>query len=351
MLRHALFAAGAVALLGAATTAPILAPGVTFTIRSSTEGNPAEQVSKVRFLNGVIRFDVEDAKDAKKAKANNGVGYVLVDSKARSVAMVMPEMQKYMEVKFDSTAGMVMQAMAMNSYVTDIDVSSGALGAGGVVNGVATRRYRITMSYKTADNGRNDLQNLCSVKSVEEFWVSDQLKDFPDPTEAMARAFGGMGQKTQMPSMGGVGGAGELMRKRAAAQQKLFNGIPVRSKWTNEESCPGKEAKSSNGQTDITDIQKADLDPADFKVPAGFTKLDMQSLEGMKSSFKDALRGGGVKKGADATQAGATEKDTSSIVDAAKDGAKEAAKEAGKEAAKAKINDAGKKLFGKFKKP
>lgn len=350
MLRHALFAAGAVALLGAASTAPFLAPGVTFTIRSSSEGNAAEQVTKVRFLNGVIRFDVEDAKDAKKAKANNGVGYVLIDSKARSMAMVMPESQKYMEMKFDSTAGMVMQAMAMSTYVTDIDVSSGALGAGGVVNGVATRRYRITMNYKAATGSSKDLNDLCTVKSVEEFWVSDQLKDFPDPSEAMARAFGGMGQKTQMPNMGGMGGAAELMRKRAAAQQKLFNGIPVRSKWSNEETCPGREAKSSNGQTDITDIQKVDLDPADFKVPAGFTKFDMQSLEGMKASFKDALRGGGAKKG-EATQAGAAEKDTTSIMDAAKDGAKEAAKEAGKEAAKAKINEAGKKLFGKFKKP
>ena len=350
MLRHALFATGAVALLGAASAAPILAPGITFTIRSSTEGNPAEQVTKVRFLDGMIRFDVEAAKDAKKAKADNGVGYVLVDSKARSMKMVMPEMQKYMEMKFDSTAGMVMQAMAMSTYVTDIDVSSGAMGAGGVVNGVSTRRYRITMSYKTSNSSRDDLQNLCSVKSVEEFWVSDQLKDFPDPTEAMARAFGGMGQKTQMPTMGGVGGAAELMRKRAAAQQKLFNGIPVRTKWTNDESCPGKEAKSSSGQTDITDIQKADLDPADFKVPAGFTKFDMQSVEGLKSSFKDALRGGGAKKG-EATQAGAAEKDTTSIMDAAKDGAKDAAKEAGKEAAKAKLNEAGKKLFGRFKKP
>lgn len=346
MIRHALLAAGACAVLGAAAAAPAFAPGVTFTMRSSTSGSPTDQVTKVRFLDGVIRFDMEASKDARRADPAAGGSFVIVNSKAKSMAVVMPEQKRYMEIKFDSTAGMIMQAAAMNSYVTDVDVSGAALGSGGMTNGVPTRRFRISMSYKTANSGRTDLKDLCTVKSVEEFWVADILKDFPDPTEAFARGMGGMGQKVQMPQMGGVGGAAELMRRRAETQRKLFSGIPVRTKWSSSESCGDKTTESS-GQNDITDIQKVDLDPADFRVPEGYTKFDMQSLEGMKAGFKDALRGGAKGK-ASATQAGEAEKDTTSLKDAAKEGAKEAVKEAGKEAAKDAIKS---KIFGRFKKP
>ena len=358
MFRYALAAAGACLVLGAAAV-PSIAPGITFTMRSSSEGSSAQQVTKVRFLDGVIRFDMEQAKDAKQGSPQAGVGFVLVNAKARSMAMVMPEMKRYMEIKFDSTAGMVFQAMAMNSYVTDISVSGDALGSGGIVNGVPTKRYRITMSYKTADNSSADRASMRSVKSVEEFWVTEQLKDFPDPTEAFARALGGVGQKTQMPTFAGVGGAADLMRQRAQTQQRLFNGLPVRTKWTQTEEFQG-ETKTSSGQNDITDIQKVDLDPADFRIPEGYAKFDMQSLEGMKAGFRDALR---ANRGASsAAQAGA-KKDTTSLLDDAKGAVKDAAKETAdevKQETKESVKDAAKdaakdaikgKIFGRLKKP
>lgn len=347
MLRHVLLAAGAVALLGAAAVPVRMAPGVAFTMRSSTEGSSAEQVTKVRVLDGVIRFDMEPASDARKAKANDGVGFVLVDTKAKAMRMVMPEMQRYMEIRFDSTAGVVLQAAAMNSYVTDIAVAGDALGSGGTVNGVATRHYRMKTSFKSANGGRDDLQNLCANTMVEEFWVADALKDFPDPSEAFARAMGGVGQKTAMPKMGeGLGGAGELMRKRSATQTKLFKGMPVRTKWSTTERCPNRPDVRSAGQNDITDVRRADLDPADFRVPEGYQKFDMQSVEGLKAGFRDALRGGAKGKAE-----GAAERDTTSMTDAAKEGLKEAGKDAAKDAAKQKAGDAAKKLLGRFRKP
>ncbi|HYD52668.1 MAG TPA: hypothetical protein VEA99_08575 [Gemmatimonadaceae bacterium] len=347
MIRHLMLAAGACALLGAAASTPLPAPapGLGFTIRTTVEPGGGASVTKVRWLDGVARFDMEDA------KGKDAGSYTIVNTKERWAAMVMTGAKQYVHIKFDSTAGIVMQAAAMNSYVTDIEVTPAAMGAGGTVNGQSTRRYRITTTFKTADDSREKTK-MRSVRLVEEFWVADQLKDVPDPRELFARAFGGKtnagGQ--QMPQMqaGGLGAGGELMRKRSEAQLKLFKGMPVRTRWTSTEEFEGKTEETS-GQTDITDIVRADMSPADFQVPEGYTKLDMQSLEGMKASFKDALRGGGknaaTAKGKDAT---AAEKDTTSIIDAAKDGAKDAAKEAGKEAAKEAIKS---KIFGRFKKP
>jgi hypothetical protein len=344
MIRHSFLAAGACVLLGAASSVPLFAPGVSFTVRTiSSASGDVPSITKVKILDGAVRFDMEE-------KNKGGAGFMLVNTKTRSAAMIMPGSKQYIEIKFDSTAGFIMQAAAMNSYVTDIEVSPAAMGAGGVVNGHPTRRYRITTSFKTADNS-TDKTSMRSVKLVEEFWVTDQLKDIPDPRELFARAFGGKGNTggQQMPQMsaGGLGAGGELFAKRSEAQQKLFKGLPVRTKWTSTEEFEGK-TEESTGQTDIVELQKVDLDPADFRVPDGYTKLDMQSIEGMKASFKDALRGGGKAKTGDATQAGEMAKDTTSIKDAAKEGAKEAVKEAGKEAAKDAIK---KSIFGRLKKP
>jgi hypothetical protein len=352
MIRHALLAAGAVAVLGAAAEAPApvrtLAPGLSFTIRTTAEPGGAVSVTKVKWLDGMARFDMEDG------SGKDAGSYMLVNTKERSAAMVMTGSKQYVQIKFDSTAGVMMQAMAMNSYVTDIEVSPAAMGSGGVVNGQSTRRYRITTTFKTADNSR-ETTKLRSVKMVEEFWVADQLKDVPDPRELFARAFGGKvntgGEKLPQMQAGGLGAGGELMRKRSEAQQKLFKGMPVRTKWSSTEEFEGRTQETS-GQSDITDIQRSEMSAADFAVPAGYTKLDMQSLEGMKAGLKDALRSGG-KSNASAAKDGAKDaaKDTTSLIDAAKDGAKEAAKEAGKEAAKDKINEGAKKLLGRFKKP
>ena len=217
MIRHALLAVGTCVVLGAAAHAPTptLASGLSFTIRTTTEPGGGVSVTKVKWLDGKARFDMEDA------KGKDAGSYMLVDTKQRSAAMVMTGSKQYVQIKFDSTAGVMMQAMAMNSYVTDIEVSPAALGAGGVVNGQSTRRYRITTTFKTGDNSGGTTK-LRDVKLVEEFWVADQLKDVPDPRELFARAFGGKvntgGQ--QMPQMqaGPLGAGGELMRKRSEAQ-------------------------------------------------------------------------------------------------------------------------------------
>jgi len=349
MIRHALLAVGASVVLGAAAHAPAPAPtlasGLSFTIRTTTEPGGGVSVTKVKWLDGKARFDMEDA------KGKDAGSYMLVDTKERMAAMVMTGSKQYLQIKFDSTAGVMMQAMAMHSYVTDIEVSPAALGAGGVVNGQSTRRYRITTTFKTGDNSSGGKTKLRDVKLVEEFWVADQLKDVPDPRELFARAFGGKvntgGQQLPQMQAGPLGAGGELMRKRSEAQLKLFKGMPVRTKWTSTEEFEGKTTESG-GQSDITDIQRVDMSPADFAVPAGYTKLDLESIEGMKASFKDALRGGGKSNAASAAATERAEKDTTSIKDAAKEGAKEAAKEAGKEAAKDALKRG---VFGRLKKP
>ncbi|MBA3670632.1 MAG: hypothetical protein H0W68_01240 [Gemmatimonadaceae bacterium] len=106
------------------------------------------------------------------------------------------------------------------------------------------------------------------VRAVEEYWVTGELEDIPDPMEALARAFGGEGG---MPMIGGS--AGDLIRRRGEAQRKLFTGFPVKTVSTTTFTERDGSTKAETATTEIIDLKRLDLDPAAFQVPAGYAKL------------------------------------------------------------------------------
>ena len=346
MLRRVLLAVGVVTALGAAPSP--FAPGLSFTIRSSTtkEGvtSPTGSGTRVQVFNGVLRFDGEEGAQGKS--------YVLVNPRAKSLSMVIPEAQQYMEISFaDSTTqalGTMASLMAATTLVSDIQVSGSPLGSGGVVNGYATSRYRITTSFAEVKGGE---QGQRKVRLVEEFWVTNELKDVPDPMEAMTRAFGGA---NGMPQVGGT--MSDLMRKRGEAQRKLFTGLPLKSVVTSTSTEADGSIVEETSVTEIVDLKRTDVDAAAFRVPAGYTKMDMSSLAGLGAM----LQSKGRKPGAAGTANGSVADD---LVNAAKGEVKSAAdetkqetKDAAKDAAKGQVDAAKDKakcalggLFGRKK--
>lgn len=322
MFRRALLAAVALVALGAAPTP--FAPGVSFTIKSSTTRDgattPNGDGTRVQALNGVLRFE----SDEKQASGGKG-GYVLVNPSARTMSMVMPEQKQYIEMNFsDSTGqavGTTLSLLAATTVVSDIEVSGTALGSGGSVNGYSTNRYRIVTSY-TEVTGNNEGQR--KVRMEEEFWVTNDLKDIPDPMESFTRAFGG---KNGMPQMGGT--MNDLMRKRGDAQRKLFTGLPIRSVVKSAFVERDGTKREETSTTDIVDLKKVDLDASAFRVPEGYALLDMKALTNVGEQMRNALKGIGGNQAKQEAKAGARD----ATGDAAKDAAKSAA-DAAKEKAK-----------------
>jgi hypothetical protein len=311
--RRAILAVTAIAALGAARTP--FAPGISFTIRSSTTRDGATSAAgsgtRVQALGGALRFEGDDGRQSAGGKGS----YVIVNPAAKSLAMVMPASRQYIEINFaDSTTqalGSMASLMASTTLVSDIQVSGSALGSGGVVNGYPTNRYRITTSYAEVASGSDGQRK---VRLVEEFWVTSQLKDIPDPMEAFTRAFGG---QNGMPQMGGT--MSELMRKRGDAQRKLFTGLPLKSVVTSTLTERDGSTTEETTVTEILDLQRVDLDASAFTVPAGYTKLDMKSFMNVGNQLRNALRGAGSKPGARAA-------DSTSFADDVKGAAKEKAK-------------------------
>ena len=351
--------AGCTLVALAAAPVPSAAPGITFSIRStnSANANPSNaSTMRVQSLNGVLRFE-NDASSSGPGKEPGG--YTLVNPNARSLTMVMPQSHQYIQIKFDSTAGLLIQAMSATAAVSDIKVSGSSLGSGGTVNGYSTNHYRITMSY-------TQLQGSSSsggghVESTEDFWVTDALKDVPDPMEAFTRAFGG---KNGMPTMGGS--LNDLMRKRGDAERKLFSGLPIKTMTKTVAVNTSGAREEDNSTMEILDLKKVNLEPSAFQIPAGYAQVDFKSMLNVGDQLRSALRGaGGAGNKSGANGAAKSGTANTSIVDdaaaAAKaqaqaeaDSAKAAADQAAKDAAKSGVEGAKEKakcaLGGLFRK-
>ena len=347
MLRRSLLLVSAVATLGAAPAA--FAPGLSFTIRSSVARDgvvePAGDGTAVQVLNGLLRLEGEK-KDGEQPS------YVIFDPRGKRLSMVMPESEQYMEFSFaDSTAQAIStmaSMMASTTVVSDIQVSGSALGAGGMVNGYNTRHYRITTSFAEVAGGTEGQRK---VKLVEDFWVTSDLKDVPDPMEAMTRAFGGA---SGMPQLGGT--MSDLMRKRGEAQRKLFTGLPLRSVVKSTSTERDGSVVEETTTTEIVDLKRVDLDPASFAVPAGFKKMDMSSFTNLGAQFEKLGRNKGKSNTSDGSVMddvkNAAKKEANAVVDETKQETKTEAKDAAKgqvDAAKDKAKCALGGLFGKKK--
>jgi hypothetical protein len=337
MTRRILLAASALVALGAAP-APY-APGLSFTIKSSSGGEGASpSVTRVQALGGVLRFDG----DPSRQSAGGAGSYVLVTPAAKKLSIVMPERRQYLEIDFGDSTGQALGAMASmmaaTTVISDIQVSGSALGAGGSVSGYGTSRYRISTSDSEVASGA---ERPRKVRLVEEFWVTNELKDIPDPMEAFTRAFGG---RNGMPQMGGT--MGELLRRRGEAQRKLFSGMPIRSvaKSTIVESDGTTTEETST--TEIVDLKRTDIEASAVRVPAGFAKTDFKSFFSLGGQMRGALRASGTRS-AGAAKGGDSASFADDVASSAKDGAKRAVdetkqetKDAAKDAAHGQVDAA-----------
>lgn len=341
-------------LAAAAVAAAPAAPGVSFTMRTTTRSGEgpesAPSVNRVRVQGSAMRFDAEGAaKQGTEGNFSPGA-YTLLDGSGRRVVVVMPERQQFMEIRFDDTTTQaLMTAMTVTTAVTDVTVRGESMGAGGMVNGMPTRRYRLTSDYKYGMTGSDVAGKSGSAHVVEDYWVAKELEGVTDPIEQVGRALGGRGGLGASPfsSIGGTS-LSELLAKRTAEQRRLFKGMPARTVTTTTTVEPDEEKSVTVSTTEIADVSRADLDPALFRVPDGYAKFDMKQMMNVGAQLQSALRG----KAANARDGAPTTDSAGNIVGETVDAAKDGAKEGAKEAARAGARDAAsRKIRGIFRKP
>ena len=350
--RRAALALGAV-VLGASLAAahPYVAPlaaGFSYTFRVSTSTTDHKgktktdmpMIAKVQVAGDKARMDIQEAKGAAAEVGKDG-GFMVADRKARTISIAEPEEKTFTTMPIDAwtqmttalTAGM---GQMMNVKISEPTFRTEDLGDGGVVNGLPTRKYRVTHDYKMDMKIAFIRQNTTN-HSVAEYWVNEELRNHPNPLfETMgAVAAGFMSNDTT------------FSKQVKEAMKKMFVGVPVKSVTTTESVNQKGEKTVTVSTMEMADFRRGDIPASVFAAPPGYTEkvvteADLAKAREEAKRQQDSARVAREKEAAaeNAEEGAAEGEDASTKADEKKD---VNAKDAAKDAAKKKL----KGLFGK----
>ncbi|HEY4953399.1 MAG TPA: hypothetical protein VII02_00810 [Gemmatimonadaceae bacterium] len=156
---------------------------------------------------------------------------------------------------------------SMSFDITGDDPKVENLGAGPVILGHHTLRYRVTggMTVSVTAMGQSQVTRMSSV--ADEYLASD-FANFTDP-------FRGLGQNAMGAAFGP--GARAYFDKMQAARSK-FPGLALRAETHVITSGAGR-GSDIKSVSEVTGIQKTTASPSLFEVPADYTPMTLPSMQ------------------------------------------------------------------------
>ena len=253
ILAFALFVAGA-ASIAARPFAP--APGVTYRVRMvvtppEIPGMPAMGptivVGRGASIGAHSRMDI----DSVTGQIPLAIGdYILTLDSGRTL-MVNPSTKTYSE-GMAALAALPPELLAQAS-ITNVNVTTEKLGAGEPIQGYATEKVRMTVTYSLALMGQ--AMNTMSVMEMS-------LAQLP---ASVLTPFDG-----NMPKEMSTGPMKELADKMTAARKALGPATALKTVTTS--SITGPMNVTTTTTLELLDVKAGDVDPALLKVPEGFAK-------------------------------------------------------------------------------
>lgn len=238
-------------------------PGHRYTFRLSPDHGDA--------LVGTVREDGRNARMDFDAPRSHGDEYLLV--REGQVIAIHPDDREYSTIDdslFAHIAGVGLAAASdvgvVRFRVRDARFTPERLGAGDIVAGFATRRVRLTEEFTVDVRALGVWGGPVHMRVVTDYWVTDTPVVAPNPLIDMLSGLGSvLGQADP-----------RFVRQEAAARRALFAGTPLRivvSTWSSEDHADRPAVQT----IEISDLAPASVDPAIFRIPAGFTRRDGQS--------------------------------------------------------------------------
>jgi hypothetical protein len=308
--------AAAIPLLLAAAAAPVAEPGLMYDFTMKTTATQDGRSRDVVSMSG--RGQVTRAGDARVdlADASGGGpmvskgGYIIVQGGTRML-MVNPEEKHYFSFNLEQMmAGMgsLLQATGglVRMQMSDVKVDVADLGAGGTMQGYATRHMRLTQSYTLTMSvlGR---RNATTSADTIDYWIAPELKHVVNPFLRMG------GAAAAMLDFGNP----DFQAQMRAANEKLAIGLPLKSVTRSASTDDKGKTTSTTGTMEVTNVRTADIPAETFVVPAGYTEVEMPYAQ--LAALGDSLAAARRAAGADTVE-------TPSAGEAAKKAAEEGAK-------------------------
>lgn len=232
------------------------APGVTYRVRfvmtppdmPGMTMSPSVVVGRGTTLGSLTKLEIDSVSGQMLPMT---IGDYMLSLDSGRVVTVSPSSKTYSE---DSPAlgGLPPDLLASASF-QNVNVTSEKLGPGEPMQGFPTEKYRITTSYVLSIMG-----TMINSSSTADMWVAQ----LPGTVTTM---FDGA-----MPASMSQGPMKELVEKTIAARKIIGKGTSLKTVTTS--NITGPMSATTTTTVELVDVKTADVDPATFKVPEGFTK-------------------------------------------------------------------------------
>ncbi len=245
--------------LALAATATIAArpaaPGLTYRVRMvvtppEIPGMPPQSATVISGRGYSIgtqsRLDI----DSVQGQIPMAIGDYMLTLDSGRTFMVNPTSKTYSE-GIPGMASLPPEILAQAS-VTNVNVTTEKLGAGETMQGFATEKVRMTVTYSLAIMG-----TAMNTMTTAEMWVAKL-------PAAVSTPFDGA-----IPKEMSEGPMKELAEKAMAAR-KTIDGTPIKTVTTAQ--ITGPMSITTVTTVELLDMKQGDVDPAMLKLPEGFTK-------------------------------------------------------------------------------
>jgi len=292
-------------------------------------------------LGSNARVDLTDAASNFVVKKGS---YMLVKGESGTITIVEPPARTYYELSAaelgQSIAAITGAASSLvRMQVSGLETRGESLGAGPAISGVQTTHYRITQRYTLSVSVFGKKSTMTSSSTIDYFVAPSLAKDLVYPFMDLGTSAGQM-----VPSGTGLG---EITQQVMDEQRKLFTG-PAIKMLTRTESVDEKGRTSvSMATNEITGIERAEVDPAIFDIPAGF-KATASPMAPMAPVAAAASPRANSSSNQPATAPRNSAAFPAQVGDAAKQGASDGATSGVREGARDAV---AKKVRGIFRKP
>jgi hypothetical protein len=237
--------------------------GYTYTVQTRDNGDPDDRFV-VRVLGDAARVDGVGSSHGAKAR-----DYLLVLDNGTRVLMVHPEDRTYHEAtgeEFEAIIGTVLRTVGkvMTFKLRNATVRTERLGAGETILGMSTERYRVTQDFTTGVGALGFTKDI-QQRVVTEYWVSKELPLAGNPVVALiANAKTALAQQDP-----------DYVRRVRRERLAFCTGMPLRMVVTSYSGGEDGMTKDESVQTiDVSDVKRAEINPASLRVPAGYAKQD-----------------------------------------------------------------------------
>lgn len=196
--------------------------------------------------------------------------YILFDT--TDLVIVHPATRDFVVLRHDAAAqGLAhLQSMGLKMTVSDVKVTLDSIGAGDTVAGMPTRHFRMTTAFNLSIDA-GFMQKGLGTESVTDYWVAN----VPGlPTNPLLRVNG-----ISSPGAAMTGLFAELAARVDSAARRLGSAVALKTVTVSRMNEGPGTAATTKQESDVSDIQRQDVDEGLLLLPDGYKPGSLPGLE------------------------------------------------------------------------